>query len=145
MFKNVFVIAVCVVGAVEWIKKLLPEKSNENKVLLATISGVISVIGSVLFVAFGQTIGLVAELDNTNWVNYVIYSGATVGLVQVSYTALLKTFKAVVEKLKGKYANPTIDEDKLSDEIVETIEEKVTEAVSDAIKTTTSFPKSSSR
>ena len=141
MFKNVFVIAVCVVGAVEWIKKLLPEKSNENKVLLATISGVISVIGSVLFVAFGQTIGLVAELDNTNWVNYVIYSGATVGLVQVSYTALLKTFKAVVEKLKGKYANPTIDEDKLSDEIVETIEEKVTEAVSDAIKTTTSTKK----
>jgi hypothetical protein len=103
--------------------------------------GVISVIGSVLFVAFGQTIGLVAELDNTNWVNYVIYSGATVGLVQVSYTALLKTFKAVVEKLKGKYANPTIDEDKLSDEIVETIEEKVTEAVSDAIKTTTSKKK----
>lgn len=141
MFKNVFVIAVCVVGAVEWIKKLLPEKANENKVLLATISGVISVIGSVLFVAFGQTIGLVAELDNTNWVNYVIYSGATVGLVQVSYTALLKTFKAVVEKLKGKYANPTIDEDKLSDEIVETIEEKVTEAVSDAIKTTTSKKK----
>ena len=141
MFKNVFVIAVCVVGAVEWIKKLLPEKANENKVLLATISGVISVIGSVLFVAFGQTIGLVAELDNTNWVNYVIYSGATVGLVQVSYTALLKTFKAVVEKLKGKYANPTIDEDKLSDEIVETIEEKVTEAVSDAIKTTTSTKK----
>ena len=108
---------------------------------MATISGVISVIGSVLFVAFGQTIGLVAELDNTNWVNYVIYSGATVGLVQVSYTALLKTFKAVVEKLKGKYANPTIDEDKLSDEIVETIEEKVTEAVSDAIKTTTSKKK----
>jgi hypothetical protein len=141
LFKNVFVIAVCVVGAVEWIKKLLPEKANENKVLLATISGVISVIGSVLFVAFGQTIGLVAELDNTNWVNYVIYSGATVGLVQVSYTALLKTFKAVVEKLKGKYANPTIDEDKLSDEIVETIEEKVTEAVSDAIKTTTSTKK----
>lgn len=141
MFKNVFVIAVCVVGAVEWIKKLLPEKANENKVLLATISGVISVIGSVLFVAFGQTIGLVAELDNTNWVNYVIYSGATVGLVQVSYTALLKTFKAVVEKLKSKYANPTIDEDKLSDEIVETIEEKVTEAVSDAIKTTTSTKK----
>lgn len=141
MFKNVFVIAVCVVGAVEWIKKLLPEKANENKVLLATISGVISVIGSVLFVAFGQTIGLVAELDNTNWVNYVIYSGATVGLVQVSYTALLKTFKAVVEKLKGKYANPTIDEDKLSDEIVETIEGKVTEAVSDAIKTTTSTKK----
>lgn len=141
MFKNVFFIAVCVVGAVEWIKKLLPEKANENKVLLATISGVISVIGSVLFVAFGQTIGLVAELDNTNWVNYVIYSGATVGLVQVSYTALLKTFKAVVEKLKGKYANPTIDEDKLSDEIVETIEEKVTEAVSDAIKTTTSTKK----
>lgn len=141
MFKNVFVIAVCVVGAVEWIKKLLPEKANENKVLLATISGVISVIGSVLFVAFGQTIGLVAELDNTNWVNYVIYSGATVGLVQVSYTALLKTFKAVVEKLKSKYANPTIDEDKLSDEIVETIEEKVTEAVSDAIKTTTSKKK----
>ena len=141
MFKNVFVIAVCVVGAVEWIKKLLPEKANENKVLLATISGVISVIGSVLFVAFGQTIGLVAELDNTNWVNYVIYSGATVGLVQVSYTALLKTFKAVVEKLKGKYANPTIDEDKLSDEIVETIEEKVTEAVSDAIKTTSTKKK----
>lgn len=141
MFKNVFIIAVCVVGAVEWIKKLLPEKASENKVLLATISGVISVIGSVLFVAFGQTIGLVAELDNTNWVNYVIYSGATVGLVQVSYTALLKTFKAVVEKLKGKYANPTIDEDKLSDEIVETIEEKVTEAVSDAIKTTTSTKK----
>ena len=141
MFKNVFFIAVCVVGAVEWIKKLLPEKANENKVLLATISGVISVIGSVLFVAFAQTLGFVEELDNTYWVNYVLYAVSTIGIVQVNYTALLKTFKAIGEKLKSKYASASIDEDKLSDEIVETIEEKVTEAVSEAIKTTSTKKK----
>ena len=137
MFKNVFFIAVCVVGAVEWIKKLLPEKANENKVLLATISGVASVIGSVLFVAFAQTLGFVEKLDNTYWVNYVLYAVSTIGIVQVNYTGLLKTLKAIGEKLKSKYvSNTSIDEDKLSDEIVETIEEKVTEAVADAIKTT---------
>lgn len=137
MFKSVLFIAVCVVGAVEWIKKLLPEKATENKVLLATISGVTSVIGSVLFVVFAQTLGFVEELDNTYWVNYVLYAVSTIGMVQVNYTGLLKVLKAIGEKLKGKYASrATIDEDKISDEIVETIEEKVTEAVSDAIKTT---------
>lgn len=137
MFKHIFIIAVFVVGAVEWIKKLLPQKALESKALLATISGVISVIGSVLFVAFAQTLGFVDKLDNAYWVNYVLYAVSTVCMVQVNYTALFKTLKAVGEKLKSKYANSTsIDEDKLSDEIVNTVGEKVTEVLSEAVKTT---------
>lgn len=141
MVKNIFLIAVFVVGAVEWIKKLLPQEATENKKLLAAISGGISLIGSVLFVAFAQALGLVANLDNTYWVNYVIYAASTIGTVQVNYTVLLQTFKAIREKLKNKYSNATIDEDKLSDEIVNTIEEKVTEAISEAMKTTTTTKK----
>ena len=137
MFKNIFVIAVCVVGVVEWLKNLLPQNIKDNKIALAVISGVVSIVGSVLFVAFGQTLGLVEKLDNTYWLNYVIYSASTLGIVQVNYTTLLKVFKSLVEKLKTKYSSGTVDEDKLSDEIIELIESKVTAAVADAMKTTT--------
>ena len=94
-----------------------------------------------MFVAFGQTLGLVEKLDNTYWLNYVIYSASTLGIVQVNYTTLLKVFKSLVEKLKTKYSSDTVDEGKLSDEIIELIDSKVTAAVADAMKTTTTTTK----
>ena len=141
MFKNIFVIAVCVVGAVEWLKNLLPQNIKDNKIALTIISGFVSIVGGVLFVAFGQALGLVEKLDNTYWLNYVIYSASTLGLVQVSYTTLLKVFKSLVEKLKTKYSSDTVDEGKLSDEIIELIDSKVNVAVADAMKTTTTTTK----
>lgn len=103
MFKNIFIIGICVVGAIEWLKNLLPTKVKENKAVLTIISGTVSTIGAILFVLFGQKLGLVETLDPTYYVNYIIYIGGTVGIVQVNYATLLKLFKAIVERLKAKY------------------------------------------
>lgn len=129
MFKTIFVIAVFVVGLVDWLKKLLPTSVTENKKIMAVISGVISVTGGALYVLLGEKLGLATDLDSTYWANYAIYSVGTWGTVQTSYTILFKTFKTVEEKLKGKYTNNSVDSEELSEEIVSTIDEKIAEAV----------------
>lgn len=133
MFKNILIISICTVGAMEWLKNLLPSKVTENKAALASISGVISAVGAVLFVAFGEMLGLVDNLSNTNWVNYVIYIASTVGCVQVNYTVLLKLFKSIIEKIKTKYSTGGLDEDQLADEIVNAIMDKATEAITSTV------------
>ena len=122
-------IAVFVVGLVDWLKKLLPTSVTENKKIMAVISGVISVTGGALYVLLGEKLGLATDLDSTYWANYAIYSVGTWGTVQTSYTILFKTFKTVEEKLKGKYTNNSVDSEELSEEIVSTIDEKIAEAV----------------
>lgn len=140
MFKNIFIIGICVVGAIEWLKNLLPTKVKENKAVLTIISGTVSTIGAILFVLFGQKLGLVETLDPTYYVNYIIYIGGTVGIVQVNYATLLKLFKAIVERLKAKYSTP-IDENAVADEIVDTVTTKVTEAITETVKEATTSKK----
>lgn len=51
MFKIAFIVAMCVTGITEWLKKLLPAKVNENKVIMAAIAGALGV-ASAAVVAF---------------------------------------------------------------------------------------------
>lgn len=118
----------------------MPTKAKENKVVLTVISGTVSTIGAILFVLFGQKLGLVETLDPTYYVNYIIYIGGTVGIVQVNYATLLKLFKAIVERLKAKYSTP-IDENAVADEIVDTVTTKVTEAITETVKEATTSKK----
>lgn len=127
-------IAVFVVGLVDWLKKLLPTSVTENKKIMAVISGVISVAGGALYVLLGEKLGLATDLAPTYWANYAIYSAGTWGTVQTSYTILFKTFETVKEKLRGKYTNNSVDSEELSEEIVSTIDEKIAEAVAGVLE-----------
>lgn len=125
MFKTIFIIAVAVVGLVEFIKKYLPESVQSKKPVMATIAGVTSVVVACAFVAFNQKIGYCIE---STIFNFVAYSVGTVGIVQTSYATLYKVFQAIVKKLKTTYAGE-IDADKVAEEIAEKIENKVEETV----------------
>lgn len=125
MFKTIFIIAVAVVGLVDFIKKYLPESVQNRKPVMATLAGVVSVGAACAFVAFNQKIGY--NVGSTIF-NFVAYSIGTVGVVQTSYATLYKVFQAIIKKLKTTYAGE-IDADKVAEEITEEIENKVEETV----------------
>lgn len=131
MFKTIFIISLAVVGAVEWLKNLLPAKAVENNTVMASISGAISAFIGVAYVAFGQKLGF-STVDPASWQNYVIYAVGTIGCVQVCYQTLLQTFKAIVSKLKSK-ATIEVDSDKIADEIVGEITKLGEKAVEGAV------------
>lgn len=124
MFKIIFVLAVGVVGIIEWLKNLLPSKVTENKTVLTITSGVVSAVTGVVYAM------LFTEKTSAD---FLIYGAGTVGIVQVCYTTLLQTFKAVVTKLKNKYTTSSLDSDKLSDEITEKIETTVKEVIEKSV------------
>lgn len=123
MLNMIFVLAVGVVGIIEWLKNILPSKVTENKTVLTITSGVISAVSGVVYA--------VLFTDKTP-ADIIIYGAGTVGVVQVCYTTLLQAFKAVITKLKNKYTASGIDSDALSDEITEKIETAVKEAIEKA-------------
>lgn len=117
MFQTIFILAVAVVGLVEFVKNYLPDSVKEKKAVMSSLSGAFSVTVACGFVALNKKIGYNVEPTIPN---FILYSVGAVGIVQTSYDTLFKIFKAVVEKLKTKFVGPT-DVDKTSDEIVETI------------------------
>lgn len=117
MFQTIFILAVAVVGLVEFVKNYLPDSVKEKKAVMSSLSGAFSVAVACGFVALNKKIGYNIEPTIPN---FILYSVGAVGIVQTSYDTLFKIFKAVVEKLKNKFVGPT-DVDKASDEIVETI------------------------
>lgn len=114
MYKTFFIIAVMVVGAVEWLKNLLPAKVKENSAALASISGAVSIFAGVAYVFL---------FEEKTLSNYVTYAGAVLGLVQVAYNTLLQTFKAVVAKLKSKTS--VVSEDEIIDAVTDKVTEKL--------------------
>ena len=111
MFKIAFIVSMCVTGITEWLKKLLPAKVNENKVVMAAIAGALGV-ASAAVVAFVP--GLVSVFAETGLVAKLLFVGSVVALTQTSYTLLFQTFKAVKTALTKKAA---IDPDSLAEEI----------------------------
>lgn len=132
MFNTIFIISLAVVGAVEWLKNLLPAKAVKNNTIMASISGAISILIGVAYVAFGQKLGF-STVDSTKWQNYVIYAVGTIGCVQVCYQILLQTFKAIVSKLKAK-TTIEVDSDKVADEIAGKITKLGQKAIKDSLK-----------
>lgn len=134
MYNMVFIASVGVVGLVEWLKNILPAKIVESKFGVPVVSGVISAAVGVGAVALAPVLGFDIE---RNVVNFIIGAFGTVGLVQVSYNVLLQTFKAVVAKLKERSLSVKAGAESNApdaDEIVGTIEEKVSEAVKKALE-----------
>ena len=140
MFKIIFMIAVAVTGLIEIFKKVLPAKVTESKVALAVISGAFSTVVGAVYVTlawFVNNIGLPLFSTTNIWVNYLFVIAGLIGLVQVAYDVLLKTFKAVCAKLKAKAVVPEIDPETASDEIVDAITDKVTDAIGQVVKEAT--------
>lgn len=111
MFKIAFIVSMCVTGITEWLKKLLPAKVNENKVVMAAIAGALGVVSAAV-VAFVP--GLVSVFAETGLVAKLLFVGSVVALTQTSYTLLFQTLKAVKTALTKKV---TIDPDSLAEEI----------------------------
>ena len=109
MFKIAFIVSMCVTGITEWLKKLLPAKVNENKV----------VVVSAAIVAFVP--GLVSVFTETGLVAKLLFVGSVVALTQTSYTLLFQTLKAVKTALTKKI---TIDPDSLAEEIADKVVEE---------------------
>ena len=133
-------IAVAVTGLIEIFKKVLPAKVTESKVALAVISGAFSTVVGAVYVTlawFVNNIGLPLFSTTNIWVNYLFVIAGLIGLVQVAYDVLLKTFKAVCAKLKAKAVVPEIDPETASDEIVDAITDKVTDAIGQVVKEAT--------
>ena len=113
MFKIAFLVAMCVAGFTEWLKKILPAKVKENDAVMALIAAIISAVAG-----FGTTF-LAPELFGTvTLVNRIIFAGEVVALTQTSYTLLFQTFKAVKAALTKKAA---VDPDALAEEIANKI------------------------
>ena len=113
MFKIAFLVAMCVAGFIEWLKKILPAKVKENDAVMALIAAIISAVAG-----FG-TIFLVPELFGTvTLVTRIIFAGEVVALTQTSYTLLFQTFKAVKAALTKKAA---VDPESLAEEIINKI------------------------
>ena len=106
MFKIAFLVAMCVAGFTEWLKKILPAKVKENDAVMALIAAIISAVAG-----FG-TITLV---------NRIIFAGGVVALTQTSYTLLFQTFKAVKAALTKKAA---VDPESLAEEIANKVVEE---------------------
>ena len=73
----------CVTGITEWLKKLLPAKVNENKVVMAAIAGSLGVVSAAI-VAFVP--GLVSAFTETGLIAKLLFVGSVVALTQTSYT-----------------------------------------------------------
>lgn len=116
MFKIAFLVAMCVAGFTEWLKKILPAKVKENDAVMALIAAIISAVAG-----FGTTF-LAPELFGTiTFVNRIIFAGGVVALTQTSYTLLFQTFKAVKAALTKKAA---IDPESLAEEIANKVVEE---------------------
>jgi len=117
MFKIAFIVAMCVAGFTEWLKKLLPAKVTEKDVVMALIAAAIGAVAGIgtTFLApevFGATASIVTR---------IIFAGGVVALTQTSYTLLFQTFKAVKTALTKKMA---VDPDSLAEEIANKIVEE---------------------
>lgn len=122
LFKTLAFIGVGIVGLIELLKNVLPAKVKENTVVMTSISSLISLVAGVGY-------GILFVKDVTP-IQLVLFGLGEAGIVQVCYDTLLKTFKAVVAKLK---ANATIDE--LSAEsFADELEKKINEAVAKALE-----------
>lgn len=122
--KAIFIVSVFATGFIEYIKNYLPVKFKENKLFLTIFSGVVSAATGVAYVFVAKPIFGV-ELD-PGIKNFVVYAIGTIGTVQVSYELLLKTFKAIVERLKNKVViNTTVDPEKIADEVIEKVPETI--------------------
>lgn len=120
MLKIIFILAVAVTGLTDWLKNLLPGKVKDNKIFMSLIAGSISAVTGLVFVLLAKPFGFNVPLT---WQNILIYVVGVVGLVQVSYTVLLQTFKGVVERLKSKTPAGSLS----PDELTKIIEDKITE------------------
>ena len=120
MLKIIFILAVAVTGLTDWLKNLLPGKVKDNKIFMSLIAGGISAVTGLVFVLLAKPFGFNVPLT---WQNILIYVVGVVGLVQVSYTVLLQTFKGVVERLKSKAPAGSLS----PDELTKIIEDKITE------------------
>lgn len=120
MLKIIFILAVAVTGLTDWLKNLLPGKVKDNKIFMSLIAGGISAITGLVFVLLAKPFGFNIPLT---WQNILIYVVGVVGLVQVSYTVLLQTFKGVIERLKSKTPAGSLS----PDELTKIIEDKITE------------------
>ncbi len=120
MLKIIFILAVAVIGLTDWLKNLLPGKVKDNKIFMSLIAGGISAVTGLVFVLLAKPFGFNVPLT---WQNILIYVVGVVGLVQVSYTVLLQTFKGVVERLKSKTPAGSLS----PDELTKIIEDKITE------------------
>lgn len=121
--KVILIISVFATGFIEYVKNFLPKNLKENKIFLTIFSGVISAATGVGSVFIAPVLGFNI---NPTITNILICGIGTVGTVQVSYEVLLKTFKAVVEKLKTKVSiNATVDPDQLAEEIVDKVPETI--------------------
>ena len=118
MFKIAFIVSMCVTGITEWLKKLLPAKVNENKVVMAAIAGSLGVVSAAI-VAFVP--GLVSAFTETGLIAKLLFVGSVVALTQTSYTLLFQTLKAVKTALTKKVA---IDPDSLAEELADKVLEE---------------------
>lgn len=117
MFKIAFIVAMCVAGFTEWLKKLLPAKVTEKDVVMALIAAAIGAAAGIgtTFLApevFGTTVSIVTR---------IIFAGGVVALTQTSYNLLFQTFKAVKVALTKKVA---VDPETLAEEIADKIVEE---------------------
>lgn len=132
MITTITIIAVAIVGFVEWLKNLLPAKFKNSKFGLPILSGLLSAGVGTGFVFIAKPLfGLSIE---PSVVNFLVYILGTVGMVQISYSVLLQTFKAVVSKLKNKYTTTEVNVEEVSDKIVGAIDSKVAETINKTVE-----------
>lgn len=106
-----FLIACAVVGGVEWLKGLLPDKVKDNKKVMTLISGALSVVAGVLYVIYAHITPIVTA---------AIFVGIVLCFTQGTYSLCFKTFKAIQEKLKSK-ALDAVDPDKIAETVTDTV------------------------
>ena len=89
---TITIVSLVVVGIMELLKKYLPTKLTNGKIL-GIISLGLSVVFSILYSL------LIAKL---NWINTIVSVIGVVGITQVSYNFVLKLLKNLADKLQDK-------------------------------------------